>query len=104
MSRSRLTAACLSLLLTSVAAPALAQTAVLTDARQAPLALPRDQPTIPAPTRAAYPGVIRYDVDATDLERKIVNVRQTIPVAAGPLTLLYPEFLPGNHAGTGPIS
>ena len=103
MSRTRLTTVCLSLLLTSVAAPALAQTAVLTDARQAPLALPRDQPTIPAPTRAIYPGVIRYEVDATDLERKIVNVRQTIPVATGPLTLLYPEFLPGNHADTGPI-
>ncbi|MNK55142.1 M61 glycyl aminopeptidase [compost metagenome] len=37
------------------------------------------------------------------MERKIVRVRQTIPVTAGPLVLLYPKFLPGNHAATGPI-
>ena len=24
-------------------------------------------------------------------------------VGPGPLTLLYPKFLPGNHAATGPI-
>ncbi|MFN7109760.1 MAG: peptidase M61, partial [Brevundimonas sp.] len=31
-------------------------------------------------------------------------MRQTIPVAGpGPLTLLYPKYLPGNHADTGPI-
>jgi len=80
-----------------------AQTPVLTDPRAAPLALPRAQPDIPAPTIAVYPGVIRYEVDATDLDRRIVNVRQTIPVTPGPLTLLYPKFLPGNHADTGPI-
>ncbi|PRA23917.1 peptidase M61, partial [Brevundimonas sp. MYb27] len=48
-------------------------------------------------------GVIKYEVDATDVERKIIRVRQTIPVTAGPLVLLYPKFLPGNHAATGPI-
>ncbi|MEG2313625.1 peptidase M61 [Brevundimonas sp.] len=68
-----------------------------------PLALPRAIPPIPAPTQDAYPGVIRYEVDASDVERKIVRVRQTIPVSAGDLTLLYPKFLPGNHAATGPI-
>ena len=104
MSRLRLPAACLALLMTGTALPALAQTAVVTDATQAPLALPRAQPTIPAPTQAAYPGVIRYEADITDVERRIVQVRQTIPVAAaGPLTLLYPKYLPGNHADTGPI-
>ncbi len=59
--------------------------------------------TVPAVGEAAYPGVIRHEVDATDVERRIVRVRQTMPVAAGPLTLLYPQFLPGNHAPTGPI-
>ena len=86
------------------ATPALAQTPVLTQAQDAPLALPRPQPAIPAPTRATFPGVIRYEADVTDRDRRIINVRQTIPVpAAGPFTLLYPEFLPGNHADTGPI-
>ena len=95
------TAACVSVLL---AGAAQAQTAVLTDARQAPLALPSAQLDIPAPTLGIpYPGVIRYQADASDLDRRIVSVRETIPVAAGALTLLYPEYLPGNHAGTGPI-
>ena len=99
-----LLSASLFVLALAAAAPALAQTAILTDAGQAPLALPRVQPPIPAPTQATYPGVIRYQADITDLDRRIVSVRQTIPVAApGPLTLLYPKFLPGNHADTGPI-
>ena len=88
----------------AAALPAVAQTPVLTDPTQAALALPRVQPTIPAPTRASFPGVIRYEADVTDHDRRIISVRQTIPVpAAGPLTLLYPEYLPGNHADTGPI-
>ncbi len=107
MSRIRLPAAALSLLLTSVALPALSQvpgTPILTQPGDAALALPRAQPTIPAPTQATYPGTIQYQADVTDRDRRIISVRQTIPVAApGPMTLLYPEFLPGNHADTGPI-
>ncbi|WP_313004564.1 peptidase M61 [Brevundimonas sp.] len=107
----RLPAAALALLLTSVASTALAQPQAWTGPQapasptpqNTPLALPRALPPIPAPTAETYPGVIRYEVDATDVERKIVRVRQTIPVAAGPLVLLYPKFLPGNHAATGPI-
>lgn len=86
------------------AAPAWAQTPVLTRSQDAALALPRVQPAIPAPTEATFPGVIRYEADVTDRDRRIISVRQTIPIpAAGAFTLLYPEFLPGNHAGTGPI-
>ncbi|WP_312598386.1 peptidase M61 [Brevundimonas sp.] len=109
MPRTRLTAACLAVLMTTAAAaPVVAQTfrstPVITDATQAPLALPRAQPAIPAPQDKPYPGVIQYRADITDLDRRIIRVRQTIPVAAaGPLTLLYPKFLPGNHAATGPI-
>ncbi|CAN5287370.1 M61 family metallopeptidase [soil metagenome] len=102
MLRTLLTTACFGAL--SLASLAHAQTAVLTDPTQAPLALPSAQPAIPAPTLDAdYPGVIRYQADVTDLERRIVNVREVIPVTAGALTLLYPEYLPGNHADTGPI-
>ena len=102
MSRLLLTSACLAAL--SFAGLAQAQTAVVTDARQAPLALPWTQPAIPevAPN-VDYPGVIRYQADVTDLERRIVNVRQVMPVTSGDLTLLYPAYLPGNHADTGPI-
>ncbi len=27
-----------------------------------------------------------------------------IPVAAGPMTLLYPQWIPGDHSPTGPIA
>jgi hypothetical protein len=106
MSRLLLSACAAALLST---APALAQdfpqtgTPIVADAAQAPLALPGVQPAIPAPVDTPYPGVIRYRADVTDLERKIVTVTETIPVTAGALTLLYPEYLPGNHAATGPI-
>lgn len=58
---------------------------------------------VPAPRDEAYPGVLRLEVDATDIERRIFRVRETIPVAPGPVTLLYPQWLPGAHAPRGPI-
>ena len=67
-------------------------------------ALPRPLPPIPAAQAIDYPGVIRLEVDATDVARRIHTVRQTIPVSGpGPLTLLYPQWLPGKHAPRGPI-
>jgi predicted metalloprotease with PDZ domain len=45
----------------------------------------------------AYPGVVQLTVDASDLDRKIFNIRASIPVQAGPLTLYFPEWLPGKH-------
>lgn len=47
---------------------------------------------------------IRLHVDASDVERNIQRVRERIPVGAGPLTLHYPQWIPGNHAPTGPIN
>jgi len=103
-SAARLLATACGAAILFAAAPALAQTPVLTNPQDAPLALPRPQPAIPAPTQATFPGVIRYEADVTDRDRRIISVRQTIPVpAAGAFTLLYPQFLPGNHADTGPI-
>jgi len=58
---------------------------------------------VPAPLDTAFPGVISLKVDATDVERRIFNVHESIPVKPGPLTLLYPQWLPGNHAPRGPI-
>lgn len=59
-------------------------------------------PATPAPQDIAYPGVIRLEVDATDTQRRIWRVKETIPVArAGRLTLLYPQWLPGKHAPRG---
>lgn len=62
------------------------------------------QDIIPAPQDIAYPGTMTLTVDARDHEQGIFRVIQTIPVAkAGRLTLLYPEWLPGNHAPRGEI-
>ena len=59
----------------------------------------------PEPRDAPYPGVITLDVDVSDVARGIFRVRERIPVAeAGPLTLLYPEWLPGKHAPRGAIN
>ena len=62
-------------------------------------------PAIAAPRDVAYPGTIRLQVDATDLDRRVFKVRESIPVPGpGPITLLYPKWLPGNHSASGPIA
>ncbi|WP_414649625.1 M61 family metallopeptidase [Dyella sp.] len=60
---------------------------------------------VPAPQNVPYSaGALKIDVDATDLAHRIFRVHETIPVAAaGKLTLLYPQWIPGNHSPTGPI-
>ncbi len=59
---------------------------------------------VPEPRDVPYaPGPITVEVDATNLGQRIMQVRETIPVAPGKLTLLYPAWLPGNHAPRGPI-
>lgn len=57
-----------------------------------------------APLDTPYPGTIELRVDATDRAHRVFRVQETIPVKPGPLTLYYPEWLPGNHAARGPIS
>jgi Peptidase M61 N-terminal domain len=43
-------------------------------------------------------------VDATDIEHDIFNVRETVPVRGGEaVTLLYPQWLPGNHSPSGRV-
>jgi predicted metalloprotease with PDZ domain len=66
-----------------------------------PLPMPAE---IAAPKDTPYAGAIHLSVDATDLERHIFSVRETIPVRAGePTVLLYPQWLPGNHSPSGRI-
>ena len=63
-------------------------------------------PAIPAPQDIPYPGgTIQLSVDASQPAQGIIRVHEVIPVAKpGPLVLLYPRWLPGNHAPNGPIS
>jgi predicted metalloprotease with PDZ domain len=59
----------------------------------------------PVPLDTPYPGTLVLRVDATDIDRRIFRVKETLPVdQPGPLTLLYPRWLPGNHGPTGVIS
>ena len=58
---------------------------------------------VPPPLDVPYTGTLALSVDATDLQRRIFRVHEEIPVVAGPLTLLYPQWLPGKHSPQGPI-
>ena len=66
-----------------------------------PIPLP---PPIPAPADVPYPGTIDLLADLSDITHRVVDVHEKIPVEAGKLTLLYPEWIPGTHSPTGPIS
>src|SRR5689334_4548584 len=66
-----------------------------------PVPLP---PAIEQPRDVRYPGTIELRVDATDVERHLFRVRETIPVTgSAPLVLLYPQWIPGNHSPTGRV-
>lgn len=51
-----------------------------------------------------YAGTVGLHVDASDTVQGIFRVHETIPVKAGALTLLYPQWIPGDHSPTGPIA
>src|SRR6267378_745415 len=73
----------------------------LTQQGPGPIPMPA---AIIAPRDTPYPGTIRLNVDATDTDRHIFRVRETIPVRGGDsLVLLYPQWLPGNHSPTGRV-
>jgi predicted metalloprotease with PDZ domain len=59
---------------------------------------------IPETRDVPYPGIMTLNIDATDTARGIFRVAQTVPVeTAGPMVLLFPEWLPGAHAPRGQI-
>jgi len=51
----------------------------------------------------AQSAPITLSVDLTDAPRKILHATETMPVTAGPLTVVYPKWIPGEHGPTGPI-
>jgi predicted metalloprotease with PDZ domain len=75
----------------------------------AAIAAPGVTPEPLAPTAAVagpkdvpYPGVLHLSVDATDVERRIFRIYETVPVTdQRDLVLLVPEWLPGWHAPAG---
>ncbi len=51
----------------------------------------------------AQTAPITLSVDLTDAPRKILHATEVMPVTAGPLTVVYPKWIPGEHGPTGPI-
>jgi predicted metalloprotease with PDZ domain len=47
---------------------------------------------------------IRLHVDLTDAPRNIYHARLNIPAKPGAMTLVFPEWIPGNHRPSGPIA
>jgi len=52
---------------------------------------------------SAQTAPITLAVDLTDAARKILHSTETIPVQPGPFTLVYPKWIPGEHAPDGPV-
>src|SRR5512146_2551184 len=61
---------------------------------------------IVAPVDKPYVGPVQVEVDITNVTDRVAHVREQIPVEpnAKELVLLYPQWIPGNHSPTGPIS
>ena len=56
------------------------------------------------PAQGQTPPVpIQVVVDARDAPRRVLHAELTFPVQPGPLTLLYPQWIPGEHGPTGPL-
>ena len=68
--------------------------------------------TSPSARAAAAPGAaplrsaesVRISVDASGVTRHVIHTRLHMPARPGPLTLLYPKWIPGIHAPVGPVS
>jgi predicted metalloprotease with PDZ domain len=48
-------------------------------------------------------GTITVALDARETPRKLLHARETLAVTPGALTLVYPKWLPGEHAPDGAI-
>jgi predicted metalloprotease with PDZ domain len=46
---------------------------------------------------------IHIAVDLREAPKRIYHAKMEFPVAAGPLTLVYPKWIPGEHGPNGPI-
>jgi predicted metalloprotease with PDZ domain len=52
----------------------------------------------------AQPRPIAIEVDAREAPKRIFPAHLTIPATPGPLTLVYPKWIPGEHGPSGPIA
>ncbi|HEY0564007.1 MAG TPA: peptidase M61, partial [Terriglobales bacterium] len=83
--------------------------AVTLSAQSQPQKQPQPTPMpapIPAPVDKPYVGPVQLTVDLTNITDRVVHTHEEIPVTSGAkeMILLYPEWLPGHHNPSGPIS
>jgi predicted metalloprotease with PDZ domain len=96
----KLTGSALAVIALAFAAPA------ISTSLSAPMAVPLSR-QVPDAADLPYPGgAMRLDIDATDITRGAYRVTQTVPVAPGTkrLTLMLPQWLPGNHGPRGTLA
>jgi predicted metalloprotease with PDZ domain len=55
------------------------------------------------PVSAGEEPLMRLEVDARDLPRKLLHSRITMPCRPGKLALWFPKWIPGTHAPCGPV-
>jgi predicted metalloprotease with PDZ domain len=84
-----------------LAGPVTAQSAI----QSAPQAVPLP-PAIPEARDVPFPGTIALEIDASDVQRGVFRVVETVPVPAGvdELVLLLPEWHPGKHDARGAMN
>src|ERR1700724_2731927 len=58
--------------------------------------------TAPAWAQSPKPP-IQITADLSDAPRKLFHAEIDLPVTAGPLTLITPKWIPGDHRPTGPV-
>src|SRR6478672_1040899 len=75
------------------------QTAVAVLVALCALVVPHAQ--TPPPSRVT--GTIALALDVRETPRKLLHARETLTVTPGALTLVYPKWLPGEHAPDGAI-
>jgi predicted metalloprotease with PDZ domain len=58
------------------------------------------------PAQAGYDPSrpVEISLDAREAPKRLLHTHLKIPVTPGPLTLLYPQWIPGEHGPTGPIN
>src|SRR5580704_8794031 len=59
-------------------------------------------PALPVHSQEARKPV-RLSVDLREATKHIFHAKLIFPVTAGPLTLVYPKWIPGEHSPVGPI-
>jgi len=58
------------------------------------------------PVSSVPPRTLELTVDAADVRHRIISVQETVPISDGAseIVLLFPKWIPGDHAPDGPIA